>query len=110
MTVMRRIVTPQYQVQEIYKKVNRTNPISGHSWTEETDFLYYQVGDILNRKIFTVKYKNKLKAAIRAVKYCRELNAYYQKFPRHILIDQKQFDKALKLGFNLTGCYCELPS
>ena len=106
MPTLRRIVTPQFKVKEIYKTKDCHNPLSGHSWTEETDFSHYEVSG----KKFLVRYGNRLKAAIRAVRYCREWNAYYKAFPRHILMDQKQFDNALRFGCDLTGWYSEIPS
>ena len=104
MPTLRRIVTPQFKVKEIYKTKNYNNPLSGHSWTEETDFSHYEVDGTK----FYVRYGNRLKAAIRAVKHCRELNAYYKAFPRHILMDQKQFDNALRYSQDMTGWYSEL--
>jgi len=106
MVTLRRISTPVFAVKETYKKVNRHNPLSNKQWTEETDFLYYEV----DGKKFIPRYGRKLQAARKAVKYCRELNDYYKSFPRHILETQKGFDNAIKWGLDLSGWYCEISS
>lgn len=30
-------------IREVFKKINKTNPISGHAWTEHGDTIWYQV-------------------------------------------------------------------
>lgn len=60
-------------IREVFKLVHKTNPISGHSWTEHGDTTYYQV---MGNGIVHSRHKSH-EAADKARK---ELQNFYDKY------------------------------
>ncbi len=108
--MLRYIAAKPYHVRRVYKTTEHHNPLSGHSWTEFGELSHYEVRSWVGTFKFPIRYGNALKAAIKAVKFARDLESTDRKFPRVLDRQESEWDKAVTLGLDLTGFASELKS
>lgn len=100
---MFRYVAPILYVKRIYKTKNHKCELSGYEWTEKIgEPIRYEVSGPYGATDVK-RFKANKRGAIKAVRYAREMNAFFQKFPMEITTDQKQVNKSIALGLDLTG-------
>lgn len=101
---MFRLVSHKYHVRRVYKITNHRCELSGHEWREYGDLIRFEVSGPYGATDVK-RFKPNMKGAIKAIKYAREMDAFFVKYPMKLSMSQRDFDKAVALGLDLTG-YC----